>query len=87
MKDNYITLKDNNGKKHEYRILLDIEDTNSKVNYVIYTNEDKNDNNDLICYASSYVLSDKGNMTKLKPISTEEEFDFIGRILESLESE
>jgi len=87
MKDNYITLKDSSGKKHDYRILLDIEDTNSKVNYMIYTDENKDKNGDLICYASTYVLSDKGNVTKLKPVCTEEEYDFIGRILESLESE
>jgi len=87
MKDNFIKLKDSKGKNHEYRIILDIEDTSSKVNYIIYTNEDKNKNGDLICYASTYVLSAKGNITKLKPVSTDEEFDFIGRILESLESE
>jgi uncharacterized protein YrzB (UPF0473 family) len=87
MKDNFMKLKDSKGKNHEYRIILDIEDTSSKVNYIIYTNEDKNKNGDLICYASTYVLSAKGNITKLKPVSTDEEFDFIGRILESLESE
>jgi len=77
MKDNFIKLKDSKGKNHEYRIILDIEDTSSKVNYIIYTNEDKNKNGDLICYASTYVLSAKGNITKLKPVSTDEEFDFL----------
>lgn len=85
MKDNYITLKDKNGKKKDYRILLDIEDTSSKLNYIIYTEDKKDKNGSIIVYASSYVLSDKGNMTKLKAVSSEEEFDFLDNILSSLE--
>ena len=41
MKDNYLTLKDKNGNKKEYRILLNIEDTTNGVNYVVYTDESK----------------------------------------------
>ena len=69
MKDNLITLKDSKGKKHDYRILLDIEDKNSKLNYIIYTDESKDKEGNVICYASTYVLSDKGNITKLKSIT------------------
>jgi len=87
MKDNSLTLKDENGKKHDYRILLDIEDTNEKKNYVVYTDEKKDKNGDIICYASTYVLSKKGNMTKMKPVSSDEEFNFLSKILGSLESE
>lgn len=87
MKDNGLTLKDENGNKHEYRILLTVEDTNEKKNYVLYTDENKNKNGDVICYASSYVLSKKGNITKLKPVTENEEFDFLSKVLGSLESE
>lgn len=87
MKDNSLTLKDENGNKHEYRILLTVEDTNEKKNYVLYTDENKNKNGDVICYASSYVLSKKGNITKLKPVTENEEFDFLSKVLGSLESE
>ncbi len=86
MKDNYLTMKDKNGKKHEYRILLDIEDTTNKVNYVIYTDDKKNKDGSIKAYASTYILSEKGNMTKLKPVSEVEEFDFIEKILDSLET-
>lgn len=86
MKNNFLTLKDKNGKKKDYRIILDIEDTSSKVNYVIYTEDKKDKNGSIIVYASSYVLSSHGNMTKLKAITKEEEFDFIDRILSSLEN-
>ena len=86
MKDNYIKLKDKNGKKKEYRIILDVEDTSSKKNYVLYTEDKKDKNGSIIVYASSYILSPKGNMTKLKAVSTEEEFDFLDNILSSLET-
>lgn len=85
MKDNYLTLKDSNGKKQEYRVLLDIEDTTNKKNYVIYTNDEKNSDGSIKTYASTYILNDKGNMTKLKPVEMKEEFDFIEKILNSLE--
>ena len=84
MKDNVITLKDSKGKKHEYRVLIDVENTSLKVNFIVYTDEEKNENGDVICYASTYVLSDKGNITKLKPVSKPEEFDFLSKILCSL---
>ena len=86
MKDNYLTLKDKQGKKKDYRILLDVEDTNKEVNYIIYTDDKKDRNGSIKCYASTYVLSDKGNMTKLKPVKEESEFDFLEKILNSLET-
>ena len=86
MKDNTLVLKDSSGNKQEYRILLDIEDTTNSVNYVIYTDDLTNKDGEMVCYASTYVLSPKGNMTKLKPVETKEEFDFISKILDSLES-
>ena len=84
MKDNILKLKDKSGKTKEYRIILDMENNSTNVNYVVYTEDKKDKNGSIISYASSYVLSDKGNMTKLKPLETEEEFDFINEILSSL---
>lgn len=85
MKNNTLTLKDDNGEKKDYRILLDIEDTTNKINYVIYTDDKTNKKGETICYASTCVRSSKGNMTKLKPVIMKEEFDFIEKILSSLE--
>ena len=85
MKNNYLTLKDKNGKKREYRVLFDVKETNTKLNYIVYTDDKKDSNGNISCYASSYVLSDKGNMTKMKAIDSEEEFDILSSILESLE--
>ena len=84
MKDNILTLKEKNGKKKEYRIILDVRDTSSKVNYILYTEDKKAKDGSIIVYASSYVLSPKGNMTKLKALEKEEEFDFLDNILSSL---
>ena len=85
MKDNYLVLKDQNGKKKNCRILLDIEDNNKDVNYVVYTDEARNDDGSVKAYACTYVLSDKGNMTKLKQVETKEEYDFLDDLLKSLE--
>ena len=85
MKDNYITLKDKNGKKKEYRILMNIEETSNDVNYLVYTDDSKDKNGLVNVYASTYVLSDKGNMTKFKEVETQEEYEFIERVLNSLE--
>jgi uncharacterized protein YrzB (UPF0473 family) len=85
MKNNYITLKDKKGNKKEYRILLNIEETTNNVNYIVYTDDSKNINGEVKAYASTYVLSEKGNMTKFKPVEMKEEFDFIEQILSSLE--
>ena len=85
MKDNYITLKDKNGKKKEYRILMNIEETSNDVNYLVYTDDSNNKDGLVNVYASTYVLSDKGNMTKFKDLETQEEYEFIEKILNSLE--
>ena len=85
MKDNYITLKDKSGKKKEYRILFNMEGTTNDVNYLIYTDDTKRKNGTINAYVSSYVLSDKGNMTKFKELETQEEYEFVERVLNSLE--
>ena len=84
MKDNFLTLKDKNGKKKNYRIILDVRDTSSEYNYVLYTEDKKDKDGSVIVYASSYIMSPKGNMTRLKALTTEEEFDFLDNILSSL---
>ena len=47
MKDNYITLKDKEGNKKEYRVLMNIEETSNDVNYLVYTDDSINDNGEL----------------------------------------
>ena len=85
MKDNYITLKDKSGKKKEYRVLMNIEETSNDVNYLVYTDDVKNKDGSIKTYVSSYILSEKGNMTKFKDLETQEEYEFVEKILQSLE--
>ena len=85
MKDNTLTLKDKNGKKKEYRILFDIESVEENKNFVIYTDDSKEKDGEIKAYASTYEKSKSGNMTKLKPVKTKDEFDFIDKILDSLQ--
>ena len=85
MKNNFITLKDKNGKSKDFRILLDLKNTTENVNYIIYTDDKKESDGSISAYASSYILSEKGNITKLKAISEEKEFDFLTELLDSLE--
>ena len=62
-----------------------MEGTSNDVNYLIYTDDTKRKNGTINAYVSSYVLSDKGNMTKFKEVETQEEYEFIERVLNSLE--
>ena len=53
------------GNQKSYRIILDIEDTNNDVNYVVYTDESENSDGSVNAYACSYILSEKGNILVL----------------------
>lgn len=86
MKNNFLSLKDEKGIKKDYRILLDIKGEKNKKSYIIYTDEEKNENGDVRAFVSSYILSDKGNMTKLKEVTSKDELSFVSKILYSLES-
>lgn len=85
MKDNILTLKNKNGKKQDYRILLNIENKETNKNYVIYTMDTKNKDNKSYAYASSYELSEKGNMIKFKSVEDKKELNFIKKVLNSLQ--
>jgi len=82
MKDNVIVLKDKNDKKKEYRILFNIQSVKDNKNYVIYTSDNKNKDNEIKAYVATYEISDKGNMTKFKEL--EEIPEFIEKIIDSL---
>ncbi len=85
MKNNYVSIKDVNGKSKNYRIILNIECEDNHPSYVLYTDESKNKSGEVKVYASTYILSKSGNMTKFSPVKEKSEFDFIEKILNSLE--
>ena len=84
MKKNYLSFKDKNGTKKEYRILFNIESANNK-NYVIYKDDLEDEDGEVRAFISSYEISDKGNMTKLKNIKEKDDIIFITKILNTLQ--
>ncbi|MBQ4263769.1 MAG: DUF1292 domain-containing protein [Bacilli bacterium] len=87
MKENVLTIKDKKGNKKEYRILFNIESYEENKNYIICTDDTKNSKGEINVHALTYQISAAGNMTKLKHIEKKEEYDFLEKILTSLESE
>lgn len=84
MKSNYLSFKDKNGIKKDYRILFNIESANNK-NYVIYTDDLVDKDGEVRAFICSYEISSKGNMTKIKNIKDKEDIVFITKILNTLQ--
>jgi len=69
------------GQEKEYKIICAFSLSNTGKNYVIYTDGTKNENDKTKVYASIYYPNDD---TKLDEIKTEEEWDIIDSVLNSL---
>ena len=77
------TVKDENGKNIECEILFTFESPETKKNYIVYTDNTKDDAGSLKVYANVY---DKSGATKeLYPLETEEEWNTVETILAKLE--
>lgn len=79
MNKKYLKIIDNNDNVKEYEILYTFLNPNTNKNYVIYTDNTKEDN-ELNIYASIYYPDDE---TKLDDITTEEEWKYVEMILEN----
>lgn len=77
-----LELTDKNGKCIEYEILSAFVFDKTGKNYVVYTDNTNDENGSLNVYASIYNLDDE---TKLEEIETEEEWNAVKAILESLD--
>ncbi len=75
----YLKLIDKDGKEEKYEILVTFKWQNK--NYVVYTDNTYNENNELNVYASIYYPNDS---SKLDPIESNEEWDKIDEMLSSL---
>lgn len=69
------------GQEKEYKIICAFSLSNTGKNYVIYTDGTKNESDKTKVYASIYYPNDD---TKLDEIKTEEEWDIIDSVLNSL---
>ena len=84
MKKNCLSLKGLTTLSEADSILFNIESANNK-NYVIYTDDLEDEDGEVRAFISSYEISDKGNMTKLKNIKEKDDIIFITKILNTLQ--
>ena len=77
MNDNILRLTDDLGNTKEYEILMTLKMEETNKNYIIYTDNTK-DNEDLNIYASIY----NPDNNELEEIKTDKEWDIIDKILE-----
>lgn len=80
MKKDVITFMNNNGEVVNARILYAYEKENGKIG-VVYTDDVKMDNGSVKTYAS--IFNPKNN--KLEKITKKEEWEFISKLLASLD--
>ena len=81
MENNKIVIKQN-GKEKVYRVILNVENVNSK-NYVLYT-DDKEVNGNINCYAAIYTKKD--DKYKLSEIKNEKDYKLLSELLDSLQN-
>ena len=85
MEENKFKIIDKNGKEVEFEVLFTFESDETKKNYMVYTDNTKDDNGNTRVYASVFV-PDKEPL-ELLPIETEREWKVIETILQSIQEE
>ena len=76
---------DDNGKEIECEVLFTFESEETKKNYMVYTDNTKDEEGNIKVYAAIYE-PDKDE-TKLEPITSDHEWAIIEKILEELQEE
>lgn len=84
MEKNKLIIKNEKGESIKARILFTVEDAKTLKNYIVYTNDEKDSKGNIKTYASLYENDEKEDKFNLFPITTDEEYDFINKILSSL---
>lgn len=85
MKKNSFTLIDEEGKEVVYDVLFTFESEETNKNYIVYTDQTKDENGNIQVYASTYDPEDPNS--KLGVIETEKEWKVIETILSTLQEE
>ena len=85
MKKNTFTMIDENGREIVYDVLFTFESEETNKNYIVYTDQSKDDKANIQVYASIYDPENPNS--KLEPIETEKEWKVIETILETLQEE
>ncbi len=84
-KENTFTILDKEGKEIECEVLFTFESDETKKNYIVYTDNTKDEDGNVKVYASIYN-PDKEN-TELMPIETDREWRVIETILDTIQEE
>lgn len=84
-KENTFKVIDKDGKEINFEILFTFESNETNKNYMVYTDNTKDENDNVRVYASVFV-PDKEPL-ELLPVETEREWKIIETILESIEEE
>ncbi len=85
MKKNTFTLLDENGQEVVYDVLFTFQSDETHKDYIVYTDNQKDETGNIEVYASIYYPNDP--QSKLEAIETEKEWKVIETILETLQEE
>lgn len=85
----YFTVTDKNGKKIDYEILFTFESEDTNKKYIVYTDNELDDDDMIKTYASIY--EEENNELKITPITDEKEWNLVEKLInqatEEIESE
>ena len=79
------TVTNEEGKDIEYEVLFTFDSDETKKNYIVYTDNTKDENGNTKVYASIYTPSEE--VTELFPIETDKEWKIIDTILKELQED
>ena len=85
MNKNTFTMIDENNNEITYDVLFTFESDESKKNYIVYTDQSKDEAGNIQVFASIYDPEDPNS--KLEAIETEKEWKVIETILSTLQEE
>ncbi len=84
-KENIFKVIDKEGKEIVFEVLFTFESDETKKNYMVYTDNSKDDDGNVRVYAS--VFKPESEPLELLPVETEREWKIIETILASIEEE
>lgn len=87
MEDNKFKVINSEGKEIVCDVLFTFESDETNKNYMVYTDNTKDEAGNTRVYASVYVVDEKNNTTDLLPVETDKEWKIIETILESVSEE
>ena len=85
MKKNTFSMIDENGNEVVYDVLFTFESDETHKNYIVYTDNQRDETGNIEVYASIYYPDDPHS--KLEAIKTEKEWKVIETILDTLQEE